>query len=144
MRSTNFIFVTGNIGSDVEAKKLASGEDVVRLSIAESVSKPNTKTGEFEQVHTNWIPVTAFGSLANRAIHSLKKGDRVTVLGTVKISSYEKDGENRRGFEIIADTIEKSHLLPRANVQGTETSTQMPTFEEFKAESMSVDPMMVK
>src|SRR4051794_34368477 len=99
MRASNFFSVTGNLGGVVEIKEAQRGMEVARLSLAETVSRPNAQTGAFEQVHTNWIPVTAFGSLAKRAFKSLKKGDRVTVIGTVKTSSYEKDGENRRGFE---------------------------------------------
>jgi single-strand DNA-binding protein len=113
MRTSNYISVTGNLGGEVEVKKPAPGEEVVRLSLAETVSRANPKTGEFEQVHTNWIPVTAFGSLARRAQQGLKKGDRVTIQGTLKTSSYDKDGESRRGFEIIADSIEKAQLLTK-------------------------------
>lgn len=134
MRTSNFISVTGNLGGDVELRKPARGEEVARLSLAETVSRPNAKTGEFEQVHTNWIPVTAFGSLARRASQSLKKGDRVTILGTLKTSSYEKDGESRRGFDVIAYSIEKAQLLSKAGTVDPAFSGQLPSFDEFSHE----------
>ena len=116
MRTSNFISVTGNLGGDVEVRKSERGEEVARLSVAETVSRPNAKTGEYEQVHTNWIPVTAFGSLARRTMQSLKKGDRVTVLGSLKTSNYEKEGVSRKGFEVIAYSVEKTQLLSKAGV----------------------------
>jgi len=144
MRTSNFISLTGNLGGAVEMKKTAGGDEVSRLSIAETVSRPNPRTGEFEQVHTNWIPVAAFGSLARRAAQALKKGERVTVLGSLKTSSYEKDGENRRGFEVIAYSIEKAQLLSKASSIDPAIAGQFPSFDEFNHESAGADPMTVK
>lgn len=144
MRTSNFISLTGNMGGAVELKEAKPGMEVARLSVAETVSRPNAQTGLFEQVHTNWIPVTAFGSLAKRAVKSLKKGDRVTVLGTLKSSSYEKDGENRRGFEVIAHSIEKAQLLGKADSEAAAIAGHVPPFEEHGDESGTPDPMMRK
>lgn len=144
MRASNFISLTGNLGGPVEVKETKAGVGVARLSIAETVSRPNSQTGVFEQVHTNWIPVTAFGSLAKRSAKSLKKGDRVTVLGTLKTATFEKDGETRRGFEVIAYSIEKAQLLARADGLDPAVAESFPPFDEFKGDTIDVDPMMVK
>lgn len=144
MRSSNFVSVTGNLGGPVEVRDAKGGVNVARLSIAETVSRPNPQTGAFEQVHTNWIPVTAFGSLAKRAAKSLKKGERVTVIGTLKTSSFEKDGEARRGFEVIAYSIEKAQLLVKADGVDQATAESFPPFDEFKGDVLGSDPMMVK
>ena len=137
MRASNFISLTGNLGADVEQRESKPGTEIARLSVAETVSRPNPKTGAFEQVHTNWSPVTAFGSLAKRAVKSLKKGDRVTVLGTLKSSSYEKDGENRRGFEVIAYSIEKAGLLGRADTLDPAAGAGFPPFDQYRDESVA-------
>ena len=140
MRTSNFISLTGNLGGAVEAKEVQHGTEVARLSVAETVSRPNAQIGVFEQVHTNWIPVTVFGSLAKRALKSLKKGDRVTVLGSLKISSYEKDGEKRRSFEVIADSIEMAQLLTKADAVDPATAGQSPSFDEFDHGAVGTDP----
>lgn len=113
MRTSNFVTVTGNLGAEVEIKRAEGSDEIARMSVAETVMRPNAK-GEFVPVHTNWIPVTAFGGLARRAVQSLKKGDRVTVHGTIRTRSYEKDGQKHRGFEVVADSIERAQLLARA------------------------------
>jgi len=145
MRASNFVSLTGNLGGPVEVREPKTGVGVARLSVAETISRPNPQTGVFEQVHTNWIPVTAFGSLAKRSAKSLKKGDRVTVLGTIKTGSFEKDGETRRGFEVIAYSIEKAQLLAKADGGDPAVAENFPPFDEFKGDDvLGADPMMVK
>lgn len=121
MRSTNFVQVIGNIGADLKSKQTPNGTDVVAFTVAENVSKQNAE-GVYEQTHTNWIPVTAFGALAKRAEVVLKKGDRVSVAGTLKTGSYEKDGRTVYTFELVADSIEKSEHLGRRNTDGAQAS----------------------
>ena len=192
MRTSNFFSVTGNLGGPVELRESNSGTDVARLSVAETIQRPNSQTGVYEQVHTNWFPITAFGSLAKsqfekgafafmrrrflqkdphilrvcsgpftktslpkvkipsfqtgskRAARSLKAGDRVTILGTFKTSIYEKDGENRRGFEVVADSIEKTELLAKAAEFDPAIGSAMPPFDEFSETKLGFDPMKVK
>jgi single stranded DNA-binding protein len=139
MRTSNFVSVTGNLGGVVELKDSGSGREVAKLSLAETVSRPNPNTGVYEPVHTNWIPVTAFAGLARRAAKALKKGDRITVLGSLKTSSYEKDGENRRGFEVIAHSIEKAQFLARADAGPPDSSPDSPSFDDFQSESLISD-----
>lgn len=115
MRTSNYVSITGNLGGPIEIKETKPGKEVARMSVAETVSRLNAETGGYEQVHTNWIPITAFSGLAQRAAKSLKKGDRITVTGSIKTTSYEKDGTSRRGFEVIADSIEKATLLSKAD-----------------------------
>ena len=144
MRASNLFRVTGNLGGAVEVKETTAGTVIAKLSIAETVTRLNSDTGRFEKVHTNWIPVTVFGPLARRAASSLKKGERVTVVGTLKTASYEKEGESRRSFEVIADTIEKTQPLAKADVCDPTISDSSPSFDEFKGEVIEADPMKVK
>ncbi len=130
MRASNFVHLAGNLGGAVELRK---GEPAVaRLSVAETVARFNRETGKFEASHTNWIPVTAFGRLARRAAQTLKKGDRVVIQGSLRSTTYEKDGENRRGFELIADAIEKAQLLPRAEEGAPVEGAAAASFAEFQ------------
>ncbi len=118
MRESNFVSFTGNIGSDVELRGGTNGKDVATVSLAETFSRRIEGSQNYEPVHTNWIPVTLFGSLAKRAAKSLKKGERVTVVGSLKTSTYEKEGERRRSFEVIANAIERSTLLDSSRPTG--------------------------
>ncbi len=145
MRASNLFTVSGNIGGPVEIRD-AAGVEVARLSVAESVVRLRSETGQFEVTHTNWIPITAFGSLAKRAASGLKKGDRVTVIGSIKTTSFEKDGENRKGFELIADSIERTQILAKATPIEKEIAADFGTFDEFIDPGFTAkgDPRRVK
>jgi single-strand DNA-binding protein len=51
--------------------------------------------------------VTAFRALAEGCIESLTKGDKIIVVGTIKESSWEKDGAKQTRLEVTADSIGK-------------------------------------
>jgi single-strand DNA-binding protein len=113
---TNQIIVTGNLGGDPELhKRDENSQGVVSFRLAESISRMNEKTKTYEQSHTNWFPVRAFGSLGSRVKSGVKKGDRVTVLGKLKTYQYETpDGRMVSAFEIMADDVLPSRILPKA------------------------------
>src|SRR3954468_19317212 len=107
MHKTNHCFLVGNLGADpIERGKAIESGPVVKFNIAENVQTYEAETRTFKTVHTNWFTVTTFGPLAERVRASLKKGDRVAIQGRMKTSKYEdKSGEERTGFEIIADQV---------------------------------------
>ena len=131
MSFQNQFYLTGNLGADPELfQKTADSPGVLAFSVAENVTRLNEATRAFETVHTNWYPVKAFGSLAARAKASLKKGDRVVVTGRIRTYQYENaSGETRYGFEVLADDIVRSQLLPKADALGAAG----PDFAEFEA-----------
>jgi single-strand DNA-binding protein len=86
---------------------------VVKFTVAENVNRYNEKAKTFETVHTNWFQVTAFGTVAERAKDNLKKGSHVVVQGRMKISKFtDRAGEERTGFEILADEVALWKSLP--------------------------------
>jgi len=107
MNRHNHCFVIGNLGHDpVERSRSTKGGPIVGFSIAENVQTFDAETHQYKPVHTNWFNVTAFGNLAERIKHGLKKGDRVAIQGRMKVSKFTtKSGEERSGFEILADEV---------------------------------------
>jgi single stranded DNA-binding protein len=121
MLPNNQVILTGNLGGDPELhKKSEESSGLVSFTVAENVSRLNEKTGAYEQTHTNWFPVKAFGSLGARVKAALKKGDRVTVYGRLRTYRYETEGGGSQGgFEVLADDVCLSSLLPRARREDT-------------------------
>ncbi len=113
MNGNQFI-VTGNLGTAPEHhRKSEESSGVVSFTLAQNVSRFSERTGKYEQVHTNWFQVRAFGRLGARALASLKKGDRVTVFGKIRTFQYEdQSGSTRYGFEVLADDIVATSILP--------------------------------
>ena len=107
MHKTNHCFLIGNLGTDpVERGRHERTGAVVGFPIAENVRALDQETGLYKTIHTNWFQITVFGSLAERVKSGLKKGDRIAVQGQLKSSRYtDKNGEEKNGFEIIADDV---------------------------------------
>jgi len=110
---SNQITISGNVGGNPEHhKKCEDSPGVVTFSVAENVSKINDATKKFETTHTNWFPVRAFGSLGQRVMANLRKGDRVTIHGSLRTFTFEGAGGMKvSGFEILADDVSFSEIL---------------------------------
>ena len=94
----------GNLGRDPEQNFLPSGDTVVNFSIA-ITEKYTTKAGEKKE-NTEWVSIATFGKLADIAFKWLKKGQQVYVEGKLKIDKYEKDGQTRYSYRIVATGLE--------------------------------------
>jgi len=51
------------------------------------------------------VSVIAFAGDAVQALLALQRGDSVAVAGRAKLSSWEKDGEQRHGLSVVADKV---------------------------------------
>lgn len=105
----NQITVQGNVGRDPqELKYTGSGLAVLNFSLADTSGKKG------ENQHTNWYDVVVFGEQAEAVVDTIKKGDRLTVTGRLKVSDYEtRDGLKKKRVEVIADTVAKSVYKPK-------------------------------
>lgn len=90
----NNVSLIGRIGSDLELRKTTNGVSVCDFNLAiKSVEK------------TVWIKVVAWRKNAELICNYLKKGELIGINGSIDARTYEKNGENRKLFEIIADKV---------------------------------------
>jgi single-strand DNA-binding protein len=82
----------------------ASEMAVASFSVAVTARR-KAADGSWENGDTSFFDVTAFGRLAENIGDSVTKGQRVIVSGTLKQSSWEKDGQKRSKIEIVADEV---------------------------------------
>lgn len=101
----NSVQLIGNLGKDVEYKKLESGRSLSRVAIAtKDVYKD--KTGE-KVVDTQWHQLVGWGKTADTMEMLMKKGKKVAVAGKLKHRSYEdKDGIKRYVSEVWVNEFE--------------------------------------
>ena len=106
----------GNLGADPELRMTAGGQAILKLRLACTESyldKSNTR-----QERTEWVSVTIWGKRGEALAKILTKGSSLYVEGSLRTSSYEKDGEKRYRTEIVASNV----ILTGGRPAGTQGS----------------------
>jgi single-strand DNA-binding protein len=99
----NRVMLLGNLGADPELRVTPGGQSVLKLRLATTESyldKNNTR-----QERTEWHSITVWGKRGEALSKILGKGSSIFVEGSLRTSSYEKDGEKRYRTEINANNI---------------------------------------
>lgn len=97
----NKLFIIGNLTRDPELRTTASGVQVCSFTVAVN------KRAQNEQKEAEFFRVTAWRQLADICSRYLAKGRKVSVIGSVSVSTYTgNDGHTRATLEVTADDIE--------------------------------------
>lgn len=123
-RGVNKVILIGNLGADPETRYSQAGTPITRLRIATAERR---KQGEQWVDHTEWHSVTCFGKNAENAGQYLRKGSKVYVEGSLRTSSWDKDGEKRYRTEVVANDLQ--FLDPR----GAQQPRQQPNESGWNA-----------
>lgn len=99
------IRVRGRLGNDPELKTV--GADNLSLASFSLAHTPRSKkNGEWVDGETNWYRVVKFGASAEAIAQTVRKGDEVIVIGTLKLNNYtDKNGVEKSQMEITASEI---------------------------------------
>lgn len=99
----NRIIVQGRLVADPELRRTGSGVAVTNFTVAVDRDFADKQSGEKE---TDFIDVVCWRSTAEFAEKYFSKGRMAVVSGRLQIRSYtDKDGNNRRAAEIVADNV---------------------------------------
>jgi len=101
----NSVQLVGNLARDPEIRFTKTGRAVAMFTVA--VSRSYTPAGSQEPRElTDFIPVVAWGNLAETCGNNLAKGTRVFVEGRMSVRSYETaDGQKRYVTEVVANFV---------------------------------------
>lgn len=102
----NNVTLVGRLGKDPELKEIATGAKVCRFSVA--TSEPS-KAGEI----TTWHNVECWENTAENVAKFLKKGSMCLINGSIKVDTYEKDGEKRYANKIRAFSVKFLDSKPK-------------------------------
>ena len=120
----NKVILIGNLTRDPELTETSSGVPVCRFAIAVSRDFANAE-GTRE---TDFFNITVWRGRAENCAKYLKKGNKVAVIGSIQIRSYEdKDGIKRSSTDIIANEVE--FLTPK-NAQSDDDAPVMGSKRE--------------
>ena len=104
-RGINKVILIGNLGRDPETRYAQGGSAVTNFSVATSDSWKDKSSGE-QQERTEWHNVVCFARLAEIAGEYLKKGSKVYIEGSLRTSSWEKDGEKKYRTEVMCRDLQ--------------------------------------
>ncbi len=99
----NKVLLLGNLGADPELRVTPGGQAVLKLRLATTESyldRSNTR-----QERTEWHRITIWGKRGEALAKFLGKGDRIFIEGSIRTSSYEKNGEKRYSTDIVANNV---------------------------------------
>ena len=103
MSSVNRVHLLGRLGQDPELRQTQGGQPVTNLNLATNASW--TKDGERHE-RTEWHQVVVWGNQAEQCARYLTKGRLAYVEGRIQSREYtDRDGAQRRAFEIVADRV---------------------------------------
>ena len=115
---SNFVTFVGNLTDDPDLRFTGSGAAVASLRVA-SNRRWTGRDGQ-QQEETTFLNVNCWRDMAENVGETLSKGDRVVVIGRLRVRSYEnKDGQTVWVTEIEADEIAPSLRWARAQVSKT-------------------------
>ncbi len=102
----NQISLRGFVSSEIETNTMDSGLVIGKFRMGSNIRRIDPITNQWVDGKTNWFRVNTFRSLAQNTMVSIHKGDRILVVGKLRISAFvRKDGTPGTGVEIDADSI---------------------------------------
>lgn len=100
---SDLITVTGNLTSTPERRELAGG--VVMATFGVASTERRLENGVWNDVHTNFFDVAVYRRLAEHALASLERGQRVIVVGKLKIRRWETNGRSGTTVDLEASCL---------------------------------------
>lgn len=126
----NRVTCTGRLTRDSELRQTQGGSAILNFGIAVNERRKNPQTGEWEDM-PNFIDMVLFGNRATSLAQYLTKGTKVAVDGSLRWSSWEKDGARRSKIEVIVSEIQmmgggQQNQMPAQAPQRPRNAPQMP------------------
>jgi single-strand DNA-binding protein len=112
------ITVVGNLTDDAELRFTPSGAAVAKFRVATTPRVYDKATGQWKDGTASFMPVTVWRQLAENVAESLKRGDRVIVVGSLRQEQYEtREGEKRSAWMLHAEEVAGSLKFATVKVQ---------------------------
>lgn len=103
---TDMVTIRGFASADVVLRSTKNGVPMATLRIGSTERRHDKLTNEWVDGTTNWFTVTMFRALAQNAAFSVRKGDRIIVIGKLRINTWlREDGRTGTSVDIEAEAL---------------------------------------
>lgn len=124
MALTTAITIAGNLTYDPELRQTQQGKAVVNITVAVNPRVYDQDTKEWKDGEAVFWKCSAFQNVAEHIAHSLKKGNRVIIHGTVKPNTWTDKATNLQRTDNIIMIDEIGLSLAWTNVQAVQSAPQ--------------------
>lgn len=118
---TDHITIVGNIATVPERRTTSGGIPVASFRVA-SPRRHRDQSGTWVDDEPNWYAVSAFRQLAEHALASFRKGERVIVTGALTLRKWESANSKGMDAEIEASACGHDLLWGTSAFSRTGTS----------------------
>ena len=130
-KSLNQAILIGHVGKDPDVRTLDGGIKVATFSLATSAGGYKKQDGTDVPERTQWHNIVCWRGLADICEKYVRKGDRLTILGTIGYREYEKDGQKRYATDIIAYDLLLSGKADNPGARPPVTAADAPVQSDF-------------
>lgn len=116
----NRVTLLGNLAADPELRMTAGGQAILKLRLACNESYLDKSNTRVER--TEFVSITIWGKRGEALAKILTKGSSAYVEGSLRTSSYEKDGEKRYRTEVVANNV----ILTGGRLAGSRSADDAP------------------
>lgn len=117
----NSVIITGRLTRDPDVSHTQKGSAVCAFDVAVNRRYLDKTSNEWKD-DVSFIPVVAWGVIAERCKDKLKKGSPVHVEGRLASGQYTgKDGLNRKTLKVVANRIQFLASVSKESSQANET-----------------------
>ena len=125
----------GNLTRDPELRYFENGSAVCNTGMA--INKPRTDPQGKKQESTEFFDLSVWGKMGENVAESFSRGDRVMVVGSLKIRRVEGDDGSKKKFpeinvEEIGPTLRWATTTqsknPKGQANGSSNTTPEPDF----------------
>lgn len=140
----DMITVRGFVASEVKSSTTTRGTSTASFRLGTTERRYDRATNSWVDGNTNWYTVQSFRYLAGHVGCSVKKGQRVLVVGKLRLRQWEHEGRVYHVAEIDAESVGHDLMWGSANftrMSGTSAPADAaPAVEEPGTSDLSSGP----
>ncbi len=135
MANDAYFAVAGYVATQPRTGTTKSGDLFLSMRVAWTPRAFNKATGEWTDRQTSFVSVTCYRSVAVNAAKCVRRGDAITLRGTVQVRDYvDQAGAKRSSVDVVADSL--GHDMSRGvSHYNKATHRAEPTAEEYESSS---------
>lgn len=102
---TDTITITGTVGTEPRHLVTSAGLAITSFRLASTLRRFDRNQNRWVDGETNWYTVTTFRQLAFNTLASIKSGERVIVVGRLRLREWKANDKAGTNVDIEADAV---------------------------------------